>query len=108
MNTKAKPTPGPWVSPGTDAGNRAICAAINGKRRTLAHVYGGDDCSISEQTRDANAAFIVRACNSHDELVAALEFVNKWIALRSDRGDKFPSQLTNTVSAALAKAKGEA
>ena len=57
-------TPTPWISPGTDGGDRVISATITFKRRTIAHVYGK-----TNSIRDANAAYIVQAVNSHEALV---------------------------------------
>ncbi len=58
---------------------------------------------------EANAAFIVRACNSHDELVAVL----KKVALFGENIDSLSigyvaalAELGRNASAALAKAKG--
>jgi hypothetical protein len=67
MNTNAaalviKHTPTPWVvsAPGIITAPKAM--------QDIGHVcYTGTDGGT-----DANAAFIVRACNSHDDLVMAL------------------------------------
>ena len=68
MTATNKPaTPLPWESPGWDGDARIICASPKGKRRTLAHVYDQTDIGISA---DANAAYIVAACNAYPELVA--------------------------------------
>lgn len=61
----------------------------------IAHCYGED--------HEANAAFIVRACNSHDDLVAALEQMTAHYE-HLDDGDGSIQQ----ARAAIAKAKGEA
>lgn len=50
----------------------------------------------------ANAALIAAAPDMHE----ALSFVAKFVALRTDRGDQFPSQLTAAVRAALVRAEG--
>jgi len=46
-------------------------------------------CRVSKSgggTRiEANAAFIVRACNAHDELVAALESASRWLGAGSPK-----------------------
>jgi hypothetical protein len=60
-------TPGPWSTSGrtiVDKTGRSICN--NGNSST------GDE--------PANAAFIVRACNSHYELLAALEACTRYLA----------------------------
>lgn len=55
----------------------------------------------------ANAAFIVRACNSHYELIAALEELTKSYHSKSMMPvDKFPAMWAFCESA-IAKAKGE-
>lgn len=52
-----------------------------------------------------NAAFIVRAANAHDDLVAALE---AWVdAFGWDEGPNSMKALRDSSRAALAKAKGE-
>lgn len=43
------------------------------KAKKVAARLGGPD-------RDANAAFIVKACNAHDKLVAALQAYEQWEA----------------------------
>jgi hypothetical protein len=67
--SETKHTPGPWKA-GRFNTNPAAPIQIYGPDRdpivTTAHCYGD---------HDANAAFIVRACNSHDALVAALEHI---------------------------------
>lgn len=68
--TKATHTPGPWKTGGVmtrvevlpDGWNMPMCVAD-------CHTKSAPN---SEAERVANAAFIVRACNSHDALVAAL------------------------------------
>jgi hypothetical protein len=62
-------TPTPWSSYSTSDGtNRRHQIVSIGK--TIAHIY----CTKGNEDEDvANAAFIVKACNAHDELVAALE-----------------------------------
>ena len=54
---------------------------------------------------EANAAFIIRCCNSHADLVAALEsLVTAWDAFQ-DRGVAMTRKQFNDARAALAKAK---
>ena len=66
-----------------------------------------------EQTK-AYAAFIVRACNAHDELVVALErakaAIKEAVMLSAtSNGAEYSFKSTiEKISAALAKAKGEA
>ncbi len=56
--------------------------------------------------RAANAAFIVRACNAHYELVEALEAVKAWMD-DLDIPELQDGKLTNLVYTALERAKGE-
>lgn len=100
MNTKH--TPGPWATPGLNGADRVISATINGKRRTLAAVYGGDDCSISCDERNNNAAFIVRACNAHYGLLAALKLAQRIIA----NGGRCSGADLDQIDNAIAKATG--
>ena len=68
---------------------------------------------------DANAEFIVQACNAHDDLLAAcqegLGFIEAWIDLHTTPGPHLPTapgdahtpqQSAQLIKAALAKAKG--
>lgn len=113
-NTTAR-TPGPWTLE-TVRTSVGICHKIgpfpprNGRDEpTHACIYVDYP---SESPRDkemlANAAFIVRAANSHDELVAALEAVLKaWDlvgAARASANDKLYAT-DGIIRAALAKAR---
>jgi hypothetical protein len=42
---------------------------------------------IAQCERQSDAAFIVRACNAHDELVAALRQLAKEVSLLTNEGD---------------------
>lgn len=66
---------------------------------------GGAVAQVMQEAREANAAFIVKAANCHESLVRALQFTRKYIALRTDRGDEFPSQLVSAIDAALKQAE---
>jgi hypothetical protein len=59
-----KHTPTPWVEQDMPAGCNDRITADDGKGTTICEFPYG---------LDANAAFIVRACNAHHELVAALK-----------------------------------
>jgi hypothetical protein len=73
--SESKHTPGPWEN---DEGS-----IVSEGGTAIANVYGpedfpclgnADDARLAEieQECSANAEFIVRACNAHDDLVAAL------------------------------------
>ena len=81
----AEHTPGPWMQRSRPTGKARLERQIYaGESDTLGYIaecyspissfnnYGGPK---TVQEAEANAAFIVRACNSHDELVAMLEGV---------------------------------
>ena len=87
-------------------------------------VYTSDDRKLIEHIYNARPpaqenlcemfAFIVRACNAHDDLVAALQAIldDYFAWLESDYTPAFTerfleSQLYKQVSSALAKARGE-
>lgn len=58
-----------------------------------------------------NAAFIVRACNAHAELVAALEQTYQALSMPGTKGNLSHAETLTMIRAALAKAnkaKGEA
>ena len=69
MNAPKPATPLPWETPGWDGDARIICASPKGKRRTLAHIEDMPDIGV---LADANAAYIVHACNSLPRLEADL------------------------------------
>ena len=84
MNAPKPATPLPWESPGWDGDARIICASPKGKRRTLAHIEDMPDIGVSA---DANATYIVAACNAYPQLVAdrarliaALQKTNELVA----------------------------
>jgi hypothetical protein len=73
----AQHTPTPWQ---VDSGDELAIQSVEGGAQ-IATVLGPDDflCrdddddEVFEEECEANAAFIVRACNAHDDLVAALK-----------------------------------
>ena len=72
----SKHTPTPWSYSGTSGDTHIMGPPRAGGRRTIAEVCPHNAVSLEEQ--DANKEFIVRACNSHDALVAAAkEFCRK-------------------------------
>lgn len=81
----------------------------NGSPTSGQHMIAGSKPGYLAEIRDcgsgdvsANAAFIVRACNAHDELVAALRDI-----ARTDRTTKTSAaDLADIARAALAKAEG--
>lgn len=106
-----KHTPTPWVRDGHNLSaiirlkfpkGHPECKHITGTYETLVRCEG--------ENWEANAAFIVRACNAHDELVGALEQLKVGLVLRMNRepDHKGVRHDLETIDAALAKARGEA
>ena len=68
---ETKHTPTPWITETSD--NKRTTYIVDSATETyLVATLDGNDPVRGSVTADANALFIVRACNSHDELVAAL------------------------------------
>lgn len=85
----SEPTPRPWRAKDGDV-------QLNSYNVTIAH------CVTAGLPADANAALIVRAVNSHDELVAALRGLLPLEAFCDDRKD---GHLFAAAHAALVKAR---
>lgn len=110
-----KHTPPPWKTL-HEAGNNGFANTIAGDFTDLptgerAQYTIGHLGRIGEKVSDvdeANAAFIVRACNAHDELIAALQdFVNGASSndITSDHDETFANLMRNSREV-LAKVKG--
>lgn len=114
---KTEHTPTPWKYEYVDR-NRAVISAPKGAN----HVYclfgefvGPPDfekqtqlvtCTISHQEAEANAAFIVRAVNSHAALVEALEAAQDELSAIVDGNPNMVDDSTlDKISAALELAK---
>ncbi len=86
--------------------------ALNNGRSTLWHVEGPDGAAVCSvpKARKADAAYIVRACNSHYELLAALESLLELHRPTSAKtvyqADKDAAILQASAAIAKAKAKG--
>ena len=88
-------TPGPWTAAGLNQTRLpplplAIGALEGGQNKAICSIFGFTD------EDKANAEFIVRACNSYDDLLAALRLA--WQALPDSKTEVLP-----TVQAAIAK-----
>lgn len=111
MNTtpSQKHTPGPWTYFVGNADGRGL---IRIEVDRSADGAGTHIASMQRGTQsEANAAFIVRACNAHDGLVAALETAKEYIrqdmyesGLRRDYAD---TNTLNVIDAALRAAKAQ-
>jgi hypothetical protein len=104
-----KHTPTPW---NTD-GERAEPAEWPMDQIIVMDGSGGCicevDCHTDWQTTKANAAFIVHACNCHDELVAALmNMVTHYAPMVSDlSGNSQTDAILRDAVAALARVEGQ-
>ena len=102
-------TPTPWdLSCHTYDGQQLI--DIGTKTTSIAIITEGEESWLEDR---ANASFIVRACNAHEDLVAALldARVDLELARMNQKDDEIRESLKDTilkVRAALAKARGEA
>ena len=99
-----KHTPGPWrVQPYNQRDASAICDLGWNLQ------VGSDapmDEALGEDETKANAAFIVRACNSHEELLAALKGLVPYQATWSEPAKTPYGRAIAAANAAIAKAEG--
>lgn len=96
-----KHTAGPWEVSYHDANGQRIVSNKHIEICTCWHHCVG---SI-EKEMEANAAFIVLACNNHDDLIAALsQMVDIWEGPRELAAVKFAAAVVNA-RAVLARAK---
>jgi hypothetical protein len=83
--TKATRTPGPWVHNALPANGdlreSPACAiwSADSKTTIVTTEFGSafNKTMPDDATKDANIRFIVRACNAHDDLIAACKLVLK-------------------------------
>lgn len=95
MKTKHTPTPLTVIyDEFEDQGNHCVI-----------YDYGHGSVTIARVYKKENATFIVRTCNSHDELVSALALAKEFF---DDYCGDIPTKtLSDKIDNALAKAKGE-
>jgi hypothetical protein len=113
--TEARHTPSPWyINAGSKNGRRDHQVYSDKDNRTIvAQIIHRDGLSADEV--DANARFIVTACNSHASLVSACELADNFIRRMAVSGRLNPTtetmarQIADTLRTAIASArKGEA
>lgn len=103
----------PWVTEQIDADSVYIMPSPDNeqRRRPITEIvtgwYGDSGDYIKDAENAANAAFIVRAVNSHAELLEALEAAQIALAGFED-GNNCAWLARNKAIAAIAKAKGAA
>lgn len=96
-------TPGPWRV----RGRTKIRGTVLGMRYKIADVcYPESGGEYERRETKANAEFIVRACNAHEELVAAVDAAARYFEARN-LGEP-AHELQARLVAALAKAEGDA
>jgi hypothetical protein len=109
----AKHTPTPWRICTNAQFSSEVETADGSLSIALAHAKGHDllpDAyeAPEDDVSDANAAFIVRACNAHDDLVAALEAVDKHLkAYGTDTIGPETAKVWDQVRSALVKSDGD-
>lgn len=91
-------TPTPWKQHETEGKTFASIRSVNNE--TIA------DCgSRRDLIAQANASFIVTACNAHEELVRALEFARKQYQEHFENMPVAWQTVDNVIEQALAKAE---
>lgn len=77
---KAQHTPGNWWAGKHRNSDNIVDQIIISDNETNYRIAGLNvsNHGRSEEEQTANAAFIVRACNAHDELVTALQAISNW------------------------------
>ena len=111
--SQTKHTPLPWQYSHRETSDGMYSTQVYDEAgETIATLawYPVQEGSLTRTAREANAALIVRAVNSHAELVAALEHVSDWFKRDEDSGDELLwtdgyRDLCETVRTALARAK---
>jgi hypothetical protein len=111
-NTAHTPTPWVWIEKPTTAGTVfkvGSQAMVDGTHGCIC-LYD-DHTSLNPHprgTQAANAALIVRACNSHEQLVAALQVTTNDLAVQIESEGKDPAADSRIKRARAALAAAEA
>lgn len=111
MTPKPERTPGTWKwHPNYGHAGPLKGAFIDTDRSNIAQVVSigcAADGSSSQEQCEANAAFIVLACNAHDELVAALRDLLVITKSYRDSLKWTETQVEREARAVLAKVEGK-
>ena len=99
MNTQTKHTPGPWY---TRHGQISSLSSSHGC--TIANCNRTAK-GIPDEEIEANAAFIVRACNAHDDLLNALQLAVATIERLERHAPNSANGTLDVAKAAIAKAE---
>jgi hypothetical protein len=99
-------TPGPWKTmPVERIGELERISIVTDAKMVVADVLLYDPADREEDT--ANAAYIVRACNAHDDLLAACEAAEPALWILAAGGSQDAARRHTQLKAAIRKAKGE-
>lgn len=96
----SKHTPVPWFS--LSGGYISASVGPDWYSKLVARTQ-----SAIEEDGRANAAFIVRACNAHDDLLEACKEAAEWLESGAN-GDAWALAPAKTLRAAIARAEGRA
>lgn len=99
-------TPTPWAvcyDPANDSWYAGV--TISGKTGQGKTDYRVADVSVLNHAYKANAAFIVRACNAHDDLLAALRKIDHTLSVHGHVDAD--TELHGVVRAAISKAESK-
>ena len=109
-NDEVKHTPTPWhYTVGADSGTFPIWKSneIMHRLAFIAMVANADE-SYPYKTTEANAAFIVKACNAHDELLKAAKIALAWMGVNATKSNEIEYvKSRGYVLKAIANAEGE-
>lgn len=102
----ARHTPTPWhIHRKADASENDLPWIAGHMGRPLAFITHETILREDLERANANAAFIVRACNAHDELVAALKLVQQDVRGETQSCGVVPNTTMHVIHRALAKAE---
>jgi hypothetical protein len=106
----SKHTPGPWrafANGGDDTDPRKLIICAKGGFDNDWHMIAQADYGFpNDGDPEANAAFIVRACNAHDDMLAALKAFHAFATEAPGLGLQWRS-IVKKAEAAIAKAEAQ-
>ena len=100
-------TPGPWHL--QRIGEALYVESNESYMRVIADMQRAECVSVNERAMvEANAEFIVRACNSHDALLAACKWAFSMLCSHPSTGNSTDfNELREDLHAAIAAAEGK-
>lgn len=106
---KAQHTPTPWKVNGKGGYLIYVGGDLTARRKFVAQAYDPEAQDKLTNVAKANAEFIVRACNAHDDLLAACKVALFWCPECGRFGKReigVPCERCTPLRAAVAKAEG--